>query len=1244
MVAARPASVGKLHAASVQHATRYVIKDKIAAGGMGTVYRVVDTTTGDELALKRLSSGGEHGRIAIEAFEREYQVLASLDHPRIIRVFDYGVDPSGPYYTMELLPGEDLRRAAPLPYTQACLYMRDVATCLALLHARRLLHRDLSPTNVRRTDDGHCKLLDFGALMPFGFAEAIVGTAPGIPPEALDGSPLDQRADLYALGALAYWTLTGKYAYPARQITQLYEAWNQPPPPPSTLAPDVPHELDELVLSLLSLDPVTRPGSAAEVIARLNVIAKLPEEDTTQAQRLAHSFLVNPRFGGRARQLGVVQEIAESALKGRGGAVRIAAPSGAGRTRFLQEIAVRTQLAGATVLRLDAGMHRSQHGTARGLVSRLIEALPQEARDRARRFRQPLTALGPEIRTLLDGAAANTNEAAGGAPSESSLEGWFAEISKTRPLAVLVDNVEQADNASLALLAALAKMSSSHALLVVTTERTNVSDPAVLGLLALRTHSTLLDLPPLSSEEMLELTRSLFGDAPNVKRFSEWLHGRSAGSPLHAIEIVRQLIAKQVLRYTGGIWTVPFDKPDAELPAALEDVLSLRVASLSEAARTLAECLSLQKEAPTLELCRLIAQSDDQRVVFGLLDELARNDVLYADRGGYRFSSLALAHVLLSGMDSERLERNHLRLGKAFTQLVGEDRSPLTVQAGWHLIQGGEERRGADMIATVAADPVAIRVMLADLQRAGQALSAALSVYAKYRLSIYERLPLLSSLAQAGYYEDRRWGQRYGDAALDALEFVSGLQTARSLRRVLGRWLSLIVGILFAVLRFHFVPKRERRYRFADVLIHLFGVVTTSAASAAIALDATRASHIAATLEPFSVLPERLTPVGIYEFCKALGEIGRDNEAHAYETFDKLLKRFQDRRYYPSLPDDGRKIYIAAAHFARASFAIFRAHGETALESADALEKMDFKLYQTIASQLRFLYYSNRGEYAKAAIHREELELRAAHLGSLWQVETWEAPALILVYTLLMDVVSSTRVVQRLELLSQEVPSLRHYAVLAKHGLMLARGEQTNVAQLEHLNRNKEPRSYIGWGAAMAFWARGYNEAGEYAEAKRLCESTLAQLEDREREYVSHFLGLDIQLAIADAGLGEFDEGLSRIDGLLQRFADCDHPLAHGLLHDARARIAFASGKLEEYEASVVQVERWFVSTGTPILIAKHKRLVELGHHETSVMRRKAPEPVGTEEQESGTIAEDEVLTRTLCDTEVPTRRHVIRS
>jgi len=1186
-------------------ANRYVVKEELASGGMGVVYRVLDRSTGEERALKRLNRQATNELFLVEAFEREYQVLAGLDHPRIIRVFDYGVDEVGPYYTMELLEGQDLRKASPLPFREACSLLRDVATSLALLHARRLIHRDLSPANVRMTPDGHCKVIDFGALVSFGSSRLVVGTPPAIPPEALRGAPLDQRADLYALGALAYWTLTGVHAYPARQIQDLPEIWKVDPAPPSALEADIPPKLDALVLSLLSSDPLARPTSAAEVIARLNTIADLVPEGAEDRERLAQSFLYNPRFIGRAAVLDELEERVDSALRGQGAAVRIEAGAGMGRTRLLEEIGVRAQLAGACVLRVDASTHGQPQGTARALALRLLDAVPKRARESAAPFSLAIAALGRDVEARL---AANTSVVpppltVAGPPAPrapagnegGTLEGWFIHVSRTKPLVIEVDNVDDADDASLALLVALARLSTSAPLLLVVTERERRAPRDAPGLVSLRGLSVRISLSRLSPAETLELVRSFFGSAPNVERLSEWLHGRSAGSPFHSVEILRQLVSKQIVRYIDGVWALPADRPDAELPAALGDVLLIRLASLGEDARALAECLSLQREQPTLDLCRVIfAQADDRRIL-GLLDELARCDVLYVDQEGYRFSSAAIREALLGGMDDRRLRQNHRRLGQAFAQLAGPDDHELRLESGRHLIEGGDAMRGADMIAAVTHNSATVRALTANLHPVGEAIESALRVYKRNRRSVYARLPLLTALAYSGYYERLRWGDLYGDEALDVCEDLCGIRSARNIGRFLGRRLGLMFGLTLAFVRFKLTPASERKYAFREMLVQLFGAVTTLTGVAALSLDFERATQVANVLEVFSVLPQRTSFAGIYQFCLGLREVGRERQTVAFAVFDTLLKRLADPRYYPTLNAETRPLYVTGAHYSRGAFAIMLADGRCALESADALDRSGLKLYAMIASQLRFLYYMNRGEFSKAAPHHEQVELHAAHMGSTWQVQNWEGPCLIPVYTLLSDVEALTRVMAQLERLSVTVPSLGFYARLARTALMLVVGqaEEAESVLLAEL-ADRPPRSFIGWASSHAFLARGYNERKDHASAKRVCEGVLAHVTDADKEYVSLFLPVDIELAIADAGLGDVDAGLSRIGALLARFRESDHPLVQGLLHEARARIAWMAGLTDEYALSLTIVEHWFRGTGTPALIAKCERLAAL--------------------------------------------------
>src|SRR6185295_16567221 len=133
--------------------------------------------------------------------------------------------------------------------------------------------------------------IGFGTLVALGPQRRIAGTPSFVPPEAVYFQPLDARCDLYALGALAYFLLTKRNAYPAREIAELRERWQRRPEPPETLRPEVPRALSDLVMALLSLDARGRPASAAEVVERLTAIADLPRDDE---RHLAQSFLISP--------------------------------------------------------------------------------------------------------------------------------------------------------------------------------------------------------------------------------------------------------------------------------------------------------------------------------------------------------------------------------------------------------------------------------------------------------------------------------------------------------------------------------------------------------------------------------------------------------------------------------------------------------------------------------------------------------------------------------------------------------------------------------------------------------------------------------------------------------------------------------------------------------------------------------------------------------------------------------------
>jgi eukaryotic-like serine/threonine-protein kinase len=356
-------------------AGRYVLEEQIGRGGMATVYRALDTVTGKRLALKQLRDDGrdEHKYRSREHFEREFHTLAELAHPRIVAVFDYGLDAGVPYYTMELLGGGDLLERSPMPWRQACAVARDMCSALALVHGRRMVYRDLSMRNVRCTGEGTAKLIDFGAMAPMGPSDHTVCTPAVASPEVVYRQTLDGRSDLYALGVTLYCTLVGRMPYRARSFSELIVAWQSTPAPPSEHVADVPAALDALVMELLQLDPQLRPASAIDVSQRLSAIAELESDEQLL---IANAYLTAPSLVGRERERGAIVGMIQRVQRdGRGAAVLVRGPSGAGRTRFLDACTLSAKLAGLLVLRTTpATAPRMPYGAAHELVEQLCEA------------------------------------------------------------------------------------------------------------------------------------------------------------------------------------------------------------------------------------------------------------------------------------------------------------------------------------------------------------------------------------------------------------------------------------------------------------------------------------------------------------------------------------------------------------------------------------------------------------------------------------------------------------------------------------------------------------------------------------------------------------------------------------------------------------------------------------------------------------------------------------------------------
>ncbi|HEX5660540.1 MAG TPA: protein kinase, partial [Polyangiales bacterium] len=993
-------------------AGRYRVEGLLGRGGMGVVYTVRDEQSGERLALKQLQPEAS-ARMA-RLFELEYETLASLDHPGIVRVFDYQRDGEGAFYTMELVQGRDLSQQAPLPWRAVCACLRDVAAVLALLHARRLVHRDLTPRNLLRTDAGRMKLIDFGSLAAFGETDDVVGTLQFMAPESLAEQALDQRADLFSLGALGYWLLTGIHAFPARNISELEQSWQRAPAPPSALialledAEPPPQQLDELIAHLLQVDPTARPASTAELIDRLSSLAELEPESQS-----AEGYLASKAFVGRTQERERVRAAIIPAKRGLGRAILFEGASGAGHTRLLRELAVLSRLSGVLVADADASAGTQPYGAALALVLRLLPVLDRDAPELAL-----LARLSPELHARIGGTLPGLDASEARVRYQNALHALILRASQPRALVLLLDDLHAMDEESQALFAALAHSARNERLLLVASAKRHANEPPP-ALLSFRQASVRIRLMPLSASETLELLRSLFGSVPYLERVAERLHRTSEGNPGYCFELASLLVERGIARYREGMWTLPAELSSEDLPRDRKLVQMARVDRMAHAARTLAAYLSVQPcdVIPLAHCTRLamLAGLDDGRART-LLAGLVREGVLLEGPHGYRFAHEELAQTMYSELSEAQRVRAHRLYGEL---LLAEATDPLgELRACPHFLRAGDRAQGEWLaLALTRAKDVDFT---SAVRSSAPLFEEILRLLRGYGVDDYSLLEPLSILSVAGFFADHRYATRYGDEAIAVLSRVLRVALASRLARVLGGKLALAIALLVAGVSLFF--RRRRAPGLITAIMRLMAASSCLAGTAAACIDPAAARRYVRAIEPLAVLgPNHACGIGL-RFTQAVTLQVEDRPAAARELFLALIARFESDVPIRDLPDDHRKPALAGCYFALGVNESF-CEGPRVLELADKLEQFG-PLFAMQADYLRGTHYSGLGDHQRAASYRQRAEVHAVHLGSAWQVDTWAQADATKLGLRAFDVLIMKQAAHELGRFARQIPAL----------------------------------------------------------------------------------------------------------------------------------------------------------------------------------------------------------------------------
>jgi beta-lactam-binding protein with PASTA domain/tRNA A-37 threonylcarbamoyl transferase component Bud32 len=263
---------------------RYRIVRKLGSGGMANVYLAEDEDLGRRVAIKILNERYANDDLFIERFRREAKSAAALSHPNIVSVYDRG-EAEGTYYiAMEVIEGRSLKELimtrGPLPIAQALAYTHEMLEALRFAHRHGIIHRDIKPHNILIGE--RLKVTDFGiaraGASQMTEAGSIMGTAQYLSPEQARGAPVTASSDLYSAAIVLYEMLTGKVPFTGDSAIEIaMKHLNDPPKPPSKIRPEIPEELDAVVLRALAKNPEDRYQTAEEFSEDLHrVEAGLP--------------------------------------------------------------------------------------------------------------------------------------------------------------------------------------------------------------------------------------------------------------------------------------------------------------------------------------------------------------------------------------------------------------------------------------------------------------------------------------------------------------------------------------------------------------------------------------------------------------------------------------------------------------------------------------------------------------------------------------------------------------------------------------------------------------------------------------------------------------------------------------------------------------------------------------------------------------------------------------------------------
>lgn len=629
---------------------RYQLLEKVGEGGMGAVYKAHDNLTGATVALKQVTtsatnlvfnSRGDSSNLHI-ALALEFQTLASLRHPNIISVLDYGFDENrDPFFTMEYLDkAQTITDAGKEKSLDEKLnFMLEMLQSLVYLHQRDVLHRDLKPDNVLVVD-GQVKVMDFGLSLVMKGSNVsssdTVGTIAYMAPELFQDASPSKSADLYAVGVMAYELIAGHYPFKQDNIGMLIRHIMMTDIDVTLL--DVNEGVIAVLEKLLAKTHEDRYSNVRDVIRDLYNAIDRPMPLETVAIR--ESFLQAAKFVGRDAEMQKLRAVWNESASGKRNTWLVGGESGVGKSRLLDELRIRALVDGALVLRGQTvseggGLYHLWRDVSRNLI------LYSELADEQASILKPLIR---DIGHLLD---KDIDDAPRVNPQQAQLRLFNTVASlfrqQAQPVLLILEDLHWARSESLALLDHLSQNLSDVSILIIG----NYRDDERPDFPENHPYMQHMKLKRLDADSIAELSVSMLGETGKQPQVIDILERETEGNVFFLVEVVRALAEDAGQIENIGIMTLP----QTIFAQGILTVIERRLNKIPDSAQSLlqyAAIIGRQLDLPVLKSLNTVQNFEDWLVM------CSNAAVLEIQGDHWRFTHDKLREHLLSQVNTQQ--------------------------------------------------------------------------------------------------------------------------------------------------------------------------------------------------------------------------------------------------------------------------------------------------------------------------------------------------------------------------------------------------------------------------------------------------------------------------------------------------------------------------------------------------------------------------------------------------------------